>query len=126
MSQEISVDFNPVVDFNLQGFDEVSQVNFNPGLFNRSLNFGYFDLDLFQVSNFFIEEIQIRNDLSATFKQNILSLDFLLSLYFVNFWLILFQKFAETFLGILRPEIAVLLEIFFNVFSVFNNQVQVV
>lgn len=109
MWQEVSIDFNPVIDLHLQGLDEVSQINFNPCLFNRSLYLSHFDLYLLQVSNFLIEEIQIRNNLSATFKQNVLSLHLLLSFDFLYFWLVLFQKFAKTLLWILRPEIAVLL-----------------
>jgi len=57
MSQKVSIDFNPVINFNLEGFDEVSQVYFNPCFFNWSLNFGYLDLNLFQVSNLLIKQI---------------------------------------------------------------------
>lgn len=55
MSQEISINFDVSIYFHFQRFDEISKINFNPGFFNRSLNFRNFYLKLFKFGNFVIE-----------------------------------------------------------------------
>jgi hypothetical protein len=55
VAQEISIDFDPTVDFNFQRFDEIPEIDFDPCLFNWCLYFGDFDLYLFEVGDFLIE-----------------------------------------------------------------------
>jgi len=83
-------------------------------------------LDLFEVGDFFIEEVEIGNELSASLEQDVLPLHFFLSLGLLHFGLVLLQELAEAFFGVLLPEVAVFLEIFLDVFSVFDDQVEVV
>lgn len=85
MTQKISVNFDPAVDFDFQCFDKVSQVNFDPGLFNRSLNFCNFSLNDFEVGNFFIKEIKIGNGLSASFQKNVFFFEIFFAFNNLNF-----------------------------------------
>lgn len=68
MGEEISVDLNPAVDFDFERLDEVSEIDFDPGLFNWSLYFGDFDLYLFEIGDFLVEEVEIGYEFSAAFK----------------------------------------------------------
>ncbi len=68
MSQEVSVHLNPAIDFDLQGLNEVSQVDLDPGLFDGCLDLGDFDLNLLEVGDFLVEEVQVRNELSAALQ----------------------------------------------------------
>lgn len=88
MAQEISINLDPAIDLDFQRLNKVSQVYFDPSLFNWGLNFGDFDLNLLQISNLFIEQVKVGDEFSASFEKNVLSLDFLFSLDFFNFGLI--------------------------------------
>ena len=81
---------------------------------------------MFEVGDFFIEEVEIGDELSASLEQDVLSLHFFLSLDLLHFGLVLLQELAEPFFGVLLPEVAVFLQIFLDVFSVFDDQVEVV
>ena len=126
MDEEISVNFDPVIDLDFKTLDEISEINFNPSLFNRGLNFGHFNGNLLEVSYFFIKDIQVGDNFSTIFQKNSLSFDFLFSLNFFNFRLILNQKFIKTFLWIFNPKIAVFAKIFLDIFSILHNHIQVV
>ena len=68
MSQEICINFYPIIDLYFQRFDKVSKVNFDPSFFNRSLNFCNLYLDLLQIGYLFIKEVQIRDNFSTAFQ----------------------------------------------------------
>ncbi len=53
--QEIGIDIDIAVDFDVKGFDKVSEVDFDPGLFDRGLDFGNFYLESFQIGDLFIK-----------------------------------------------------------------------
>lgn len=45
MSKEVSVYFDPTVNFNLKCFDEIPEVDLDPSFLYWSLDFGYLGLD---------------------------------------------------------------------------------
>jgi hypothetical protein len=64
---------------------------------------------LLEVGDFLVEKIEIRNEFSAAFKQDVLSLHLLLSLNLLYLGLILFKELPESFFRVLFPKIAVFL-----------------
>lgn len=126
MGEEVSVDLDPTVDLYFQSLDEVSKIDLDPCLLNGCLDLCDFDLNLFEVGDLLIEEIEVGDQLTATLQQDILSLHLFLAIDLVYLRLVLLQELAETFFGILLPEVAVLLQVFLDVFGVLDNEIQVV
>lgn len=114
MGQEISVNLDPAVDFDFQGFNEVSQINFDPSFFDWGLNFSNFSLNNFQVGNFFIEKIKIWNGLSASFQENVFFFDFLFTFNNLNFRKVGFEELSKSFLWTVFPKVRVLFQISLN------------
>lgn len=90
------------------------------------MDLGHFDLDLLEIGDFIVEEVQVRNELAAALEEDVFALDLLFTLNLLHFRLILFQELSKAFLGILFPEITVLLQILLDILSVLDDQVQVV
>ena len=83
-------------------------------------------MNLFQVSDFVIEKVQVRNQFSAASEQNVFSFDLFLAFDLFDLRFVLNQKLVEAFFRVFFPEIAVFFKISFDVFSVLDNKVEVV
>lgn len=114
MRQEISINFNPAIDFDFKGFNEISEINFDPSFFDRSLNFGNFSLNNFEVSDFFIKQVKVRNLLSTVFKKNIFLFNLFFALYNLDFRKVLFEELGKSFFGAVFPKIRIFFKVSFN------------
>lgn len=125
MSQEVSVDLDPVIDFDLKSLDEVSEIDFDPSLFYWGLNFGHFNLYLLQVCDFVVEEIKIGNELATIFQKDVFSFDFFFSFHLFYLGLVFNQKFVEAFFWVFNPQISILSKVTLDILSIFDDQVQI-